>query len=496
MFQLGATPKVNDRKPSCHPQIIDNAEREPIGLTSGTKGRTGVNMHKKRRNRRRPTGTITKMKLVKRHGSTEYSCDDITQGNIATEQSNGKDAPKDGDANSEHSDNSRTLANETNDSAGCCTDDDKHSEKVADATNGSGERTRIDCKVCKENDASKLNDGSKLKWDSKTKEYASEITFSKVNGDSKEIDDSKEKDGTPHCRVNGDSCSAGAAGETACFEGKERRCETERCQLENGSATDNVEPYNATTDDCDSDATGECVDSRSTPDKCGMGDGTRRNGMKPNRGLIVTSVVGVGVELPVSIASTESTEPLMRQKETTRTTQHHVHDQTLSNSAQTLESRISQAGDNTGTSHYARDQTPRTLHADITPTPLSPTTPSLLGITPNHAHASEDTPQREEHVPSVITDTLSGDTTGGDLWRPRIDCPKGASIGDKVTEDTDVLTDPRNAAAVMDINDNTKCASDVRQSDVHHNGIHVAKHVQHERSLETASNNEHIESFG
>ena len=383
------------------------------------------------------------MKLVKRHGSTDYSCDDITQDDLETEQSNGKDAPEDGDANSEVSDNSRTLANGTDGSVGCCTDDDKHSEVVADVETVPAERTCIDGKVGKENDDCKENDDSNLKWDSKTKDDASEITFSKANalsnenGDCKEIDDPKENDGTPHCKVNGESYSAGAAGETACFEGKNKRCEAERCRFENGNATDNVERYNATTDDCDSAATDECVESRSTSDKREMGDDTRRNGAKSNGGLIVASVVDVGMgnarlvihdgiefesvpsqsttcsilasttqsknslehngtslmslsdrphndvlstTLSVFVASTTSTDPRVMQVATTPTPQHPVNGQTLSNAAQPSEYHISQAGDNTATPPHVSDQTPRPLHADITLTPPSPTTPSLSGV--------------------------------------------------------------------------------------------------------------------
>ena len=501
MFQVVADLNVKECKPSCPQQIIDSDKRESIGLTSGTKGRTAVKMQKKRPNRRRSceriTGIIPTMKLVKRHGSTDYSCDDITQDNIATEQSN--DAPK-------------------------------------------------------YNDASKLNCDSKANGDSREIDYSKAIADSKENDHSKEINASKDNDGTPHCRVNGDSCSAGAAGETACFEGNDKRCETERRRLENGSATDNVEPYNVTTDDCDSDATDECVESRSTSDKREMGDDTRRNVMKQNGGLIVASAVDVGVEnarlmgrdgvefesvsphsttcsilasttqsknslerngtslmslsdrsrndvlsttLSVFMPSTKSRKPLMVQEETTRTTQHHVHDHTLSDSAQTPESHTSQAGDNTATPPHVSDQTPRTLHADITPTPLSPTTPSLSGITPNHAHASEDTPPREEHVPISAIYTLYEEATYIDICRHHIDdVTTGAIIGDTFTEDTDVLKDPRNIASATDLNDNTKCASDVRQSDVHHNGIQTAKHVQHERSLETASYNGNNESYG
>ena len=575
MFQVVASLNVKECKLSCPEQIIDSAEREPIGLTSRNNERTVVKMRKKRRNGRRScariTGTIPKMKLVKRHGSNDYPCDDITQDHLETEQSNGKDAPEDGDANSEDSDNSRTLTNGTDGSVGCCTDDDKHSEVVADVENVSAERTCIDGKVCKENDdckaniASKLNDGSKLnddsnlKWDSKTKDDASEITFSKANAlsnencDSKEINESKEND-IPHCKVNGESCSAGAAGETACFEGNNKRCEAERCRFENGNATDNVERYNATTDDCDSASTDECVESRSTSDKREMGDDTRRNGAKSNGALAVKSTVDVGVEntplvirdcvefesvsshsttcsilppktqpknslehngtslmslsdrphndvlsttLSVFMASTMSTKSCVIQEDTTPTQQHHVHDQTSSDVAQTSEYHISQAGDNTATPPHVSVQTPRPLHADITLTPPSPTTPSLSGVTLNCAHISEDIPLREELVPTVVRDRLYEETTDSDICRHQIDdVATGAVIGDTVTEDTDVLTDPRNAAAVMDINDNTKCASDVRQSDVHHNGRHMAKNVQHERSLETASHNENIESFG
>ena len=176
MFQVVGSLNVKECKLSCPQQIIDSAEREPIGLTSDMNERSVVTMQKKRRNRRRScariTGIIPKMKLVKRHGSTDYSCDDITQDDLETEQSNGKDAPKDGDANSEDSDNSRTLTNGTDGSVCCCTDDDKHSEVVADVENVSAESTCIDGKVCKENDdckennASKLNDGSKLNDDS------------------------------------------------------------------------------------------------------------------------------------------------------------------------------------------------------------------------------------------------------------------------------------------------------------------------------------------
>ena len=573
MFQEVADLNVKECKLSCPQQIIDSAEREPIGLTSRINERTVVKMQKKGRNRRRSrahiTGTIPKMKLVKRHGSTEYSCDDITQDDIETEQSNGKDAPKDSEDNSEHSDNSRTLANETNDSVGCCTDDDdKHSEKVADATNGSGERTRIDCKVCKEKDdskendasklidGSKLNDASKLNCDYKANHDPSVNDDSNEDSDSKEYgdyykvdDDSKENDDIAHGNVYGDACSAGAADETACFEGKNKRCEAERCKLENDSAADNVEPYNVTTDDCDSNATDECVESRSASDKREMD--IRRNGVKSIGGLIVASVVDVGVEnarlgihdcvelvsshsttcsilasktqsenslehngtslmslsdrphndvlsttLSVSMASTKSTEPHVMQVATTPTMQHPVNGQTLSDAAQTLESHIPQAGDKTATPPNIRVQTPRTLHADIPPTPLSPTTPSLSGVTLNHAHASEDTPPVEEHVPTVVTDKLPGVTTGSDMCKHRIEGPKCASICDRVTEDTSALTGPRNTASATDVNDTKECAGDERQSDVHHNGIHMAKNVHHERSLERASNNENIESFG
>ena len=567
LFQVVADLNGKECKLSFPQQIFYSAEREPTGLTSGTKGRTDVKMQKKRRNIRRPTGTIPRMKLVKRHGSTDYSCDDITQDDLETEQSNGKDAPEDGVANSEDSDNSRTLTNGTDGSVGCCTDDDKHSEVVADVENVSAERMCIDCKVCEEYDACKESNAFKLKCDPKLNAESREIDYSKAkadskeNGDSKDIDDSndnnaKEKsfykatDGIPHCKDNGDSCSAGAAGETACFEGKDRRCETERCQLENGSATDNVERYNGTTDDCDSDATDECVESRSTSDKLELGDDTTRNGMKPNGGLIVTSVVDVGVgnarlvvragvefesvpsqsttcsilpsesqsknslehngtslmsrsdrshngvlSTPMSVfkGSSQTTKPHVMQEDTT--TQYHVHDQIVSVEAQQLESHVSQAGDNTATPPHVSNQTPRTLHQGTTPTTLSPTTPSLSGVTLNHAHAPEDTPPREEHVPTAVTDKLYEETTDSDCMHQIDDVTTGAIIGDTVTGDTDVLTDPRNAAAVMDIN-NTQCASDVRQSDVHHNDIHMAKHVQHERYLETASNNEHIESFG